>query len=123
MKKFLFKRVSFVKYNCIKRWPTATPKSIVKMESNGNVTVISFSQQDNQGKDQFSAINNNQEISSTKDQKKRRKRKRAKIRKHFALTTTCGGLAQLYINKNKWVRLIWTLVILALVGLLVWEVS
>ena len=44
------------------------------------------------------------------------------IRKDFAQGTSCHGLKQIYDTKNRWIQVIWIFIILAVFGLLIWQV-
>ena len=47
---------------------------------------------------------------------------RKEIRKDFAEGTSCHGLKQIYATTYKWIQAIWILLIVAVFGLLIWQV-
>ena len=51
------------------------------------------------------------------------KRKRRKIRKEFALGTSCHGLSQIYSSFSNVLRFLWILLILTVFAFLIWQVG
>lgn len=47
----------------------------------------------------------------------------SKVVKDFALGTSCHGLSHIYSNKNRKIKVLWTALVLAVLGLLIWQVS
>ena len=47
---------------------------------------------------------------------------RAQIRQDFALETSCHGLAQIYSSSNKKIKFLWIVLVLAVAGMLIWQV-
>jgi len=48
--------------------------------------------------------------------------KGARIRKDFALNTSCHGLSEIYSSQNRGIKVIWIFLVLAVLGLLIWQV-
>ena len=47
---------------------------------------------------------------------------RKEIRKDFAVATSCHGMKQIYVTTYKWIQAVWILLIVAVFGLLIWQV-